>query len=291
MNTLDYIDRVQKEALEIDNQIELQTLYIKTLENDMKKEAEKHLLTLKKARYEKMIHVFDFAFRHGYTLTIDDIEQQLDVSNKYIRTTLLRNLDYFTAIKGASDVFNRQNSVSKNLSYIQRRLLKWKKIFIQRDSLAAYYENNLFIEIPFTPLTWDETKTVYTANPIETYRLPFKLAAYDNKYRFYRKSSLKGIIQNLKLKEFKRKTEDDLMNENDQLVFINDENLRQKLTEELKQIRSLTLEDLRFPVSDTEVERFLEKNSYYRCYFYSEEDQAKPTCLYLFLNDISFFKL
>lgn len=153
------------------------------------------------------------ALKEGYTLLIDDIVRQLDLEEAYIRKTILEQLEYIILPSGGAEAFTVQEMPIFN--FMELRIRRWKKVYIQKASFEKFMKDHLFIQAPYQNIYYDKEMGRYRPEKnkcgkeeILWHDLPYTLSLSQ---RFIRKSTYVAYATKKKTEAFYRKTKGDII--------------------------------------------------------------------------------
>lgn len=193
-------------------------------------------------------------FDKGFSLPLSDVCRKLDLDMTYFterKSVNLKGVNYFVAPIGAAEFFNYADRFGP-YHFWERRLLKWKKIFLNREQFLDFLVKHMYI---IDGNGNEENITRETAEHL----LESKT--------LYRKRSLKNLLLEAKLANYIRKTNDDITRYYQQklkiiesAMFPNQEHI-EDLEEYIKSEHDITnalkVEDLALTCRTTEVNKFL----------------------------------
>lgn len=130
----------------------------------------------------------------GFDLPLSEACLKLNIDMTYFterKGSNLEKIDYIIAPQGAATYFKK----CKRYHFWERRLLKWKKFFVNRESFIRFLTENMYV------VNGEESQ-----EPISEEK-----AKHFLQYRkLYRKCGVKDIVIETKRAEFLRKTEKDI---------------------------------------------------------------------------------
>lgn len=198
------------------------------------------------------------AYIDNYTLTIEHICKVLNLEERQTKNSILPCLDYILAPNYAGKFFS--TSYSQDLPFWERRLMKWKKLFINRDSFKRFILDNMRMEIKSTETLISEAgeetlKTTVISQPI-TESLAEGLVS--KQVKAYRKCNLKDFVLEQKLTNFIEKTIKDIRYWQGQQSIGSKPEAEIRADNEIALLHKLTAQDLDLKAHDKEITDFIE---------------------------------
>lgn len=230
----------------------------------------------KKQRLTYLIQTIHHAiYEQGFSLIVDDIAAYLNVDEKYVRLNILPHLNYIVLPSGASEAFTPEKNPS--MSFVELRIKKWKKVFIEAASFIEFLESHLFLCVPYSTITFDPSKGQYSHVETTEYELPYSKVLHTH-LSLTRKCNIAEKVESKKREEFKRKTRNDITHAK-QLGLIDSERLKKEMLYLVEQCEKIPM-----PVHNQEIAKYIEKKKHYRFHLYKNMDiDKRPTVLYWFL--------
>lgn len=218
------------------------------------------------------------AYEDGYTLTIEHVCKVLNLEERHVKNSVLPQLDYILAPNYAGKFF----TTSEDLPFWQRRLLKWKKIFINKDSLTNFLLNNMAVETNVGVPSQDEAGEdiviiAWVSNPAT---LDLVEGLINRRITAFRKCSIKEFVLEEKLSRFADKTISDIRYWQGQLPSGDKLEAKKRADEEVALIHKLSADDLDLKAHDKEVNDFIDTHKH-SVLVLNLQDKA-PVRLYLF---------
>lgn len=201
-----------------------------------------------------------------YMLLVDDVAKFLDIDEKQVRFNIIPHVDYIIAPEGSAAFFSIEEN--KNMTFLEMRIKKWKRIFISQKSLEAFLTRHLVIYCPYTKIRWDENQNQYVAEREEEMPLAYREGMA---LQLTRKSRISAIVKEKKTNDLIRKTKNDITHAR-MLGLISAERLKVEM-EHLARMK----EFIDVPVHNQEIMSYIKKTTNYRLHLYkNEEDKEKP---------------
>ena len=201
---------------------------------------------------DKAIHCMIEAFAiHEYTLTIEHICKVLNLEERHAKNTILPCLDYILAPTHAGQYFT--SDACMDMPFWERRMLKWKKLFINKDSFKKFIQDHVTMTI--VHIQEKEEKQDMTPIPISE---SLADALINKKVNAYRRCNLKDIILKQKLYRFQDKTIKDIRYWQGKQSFSEKPAAAIRAEQEIKLLSKLRPQDLDLKVHDKEIADFLD---------------------------------
>ncbi|MGL4736868.1 MAG: hypothetical protein ACRCW2_05370 [Cellulosilyticaceae bacterium] len=273
------------------SQLETFEKQIKALSKDKKVNTEA-IETLQDSKQQYILKGMEKAiYEEDYTLLVDDLAKFLDIDEKQVRFNIIPYVDYVIAPEGSAAFFSIE--ANKQMTFLEMRIKKWKRLFISEKSFKAFLTRHLVIYCPYTNIKWCEVQNQFISNgegekPIAyTEGMPLELT---------RKSRIAALVRSKKHSDLIRKTKNDITHAR-MLGLISAERLK----EEMEYLACMR-DTVDVPVHNQEIKAYIKKTTHYRLHLYKEEsdkqkphystkkkenDQVciKPTVLYWFVED------
>lgn len=226
----------------------------------------------------------------GYHLIVEDIARFLDLDEKQVRANIIPYLDYIRVPEGAADFFTIEQQ--QEMSFLEMRIKKWKRLFIQRESFDSFLERHLVLYCPYTEIQWSEKEMRHVAIGKGETALPY---SHKLNVRLVRKCNIASIIRESKINDLIRKTKNDITHAK-MLGLISSDRLKAEMA-----YLSECKDTLDVPVHNQEIKNYIEKHLHYKLHLYKEEEdkfkplyttqkkvddevRIKPTVLYWFIQ-------
>lgn len=171
-------------------------------------------LTLKQLIIKGMKQSFN---ENGFNLTRQEISEVLDISEEQVRKYIIPFCDYIDTPEGSVDFFSLD--VSPQMKLMDMRILKWKKLFIKRESFYDYLRKKLLIPCPYSNFEWytDEKGTNRTrciGEGVNKINLTEGIiqAIKSGEIRFKRKANIADVIVEQKREAIFRKSKNEINN-------------------------------------------------------------------------------
>lgn len=233
------------------------------------------ILIAKQQRHHYICEIIHFAiYKQDFSLIVDDIATFLDVDEKYVRLNILPHLDYITLPSGASEAFTPSNH--PNMSFVDLRIRRWKKILINQQSFQRYLTEHLFFCIPFSQLQLDDVLHQRHFSHASHYEYPYQSQLFPD-LKLIRKCNIAHLVEVRKRDDFIRKTKNDITHARE-LGLIDAERLTQEITLLYNYAPTMPL-----PVHNQEIAKFISKKTHYKLHLYKNPvTDQRPTVLYWF---------
>ncbi|MGL4798043.1 MAG: hypothetical protein ACRCWY_01415, partial [Cellulosilyticaceae bacterium] len=233
----------------------------------------------------------DAIITEGYTLIVEDIATFLDIDEKQVRANIIPKLEYIRAPEGAADFFDV--SYTPHMSFLEMRIKKWKRLFIQKESFEAFLKAYVMMYVPYTNICWHEKKGRYEKVGAGEVAIPYPDGIRPT---FVRKCNIAPIIEARKTEDFIRKTKNDITYAR-QLGLISSERLQEEMA-----YLSNCKPHMFVQVHNQEIKNYVEKTPCYKFHLYKDledkekslyttkpkdplEQRVKPTVLYWFTSE------
>lgn len=232
--------------------------------------------------------------KDGYTLILDDICVMLDVEDRYVRNIILPHLDYVIAPAFSGNYFIN----NMDFPIWKQRYLKWKKIFINKDSFIKYLCSYVYITYYDISEIDDNGQIIYKENKalLDSFLAEGLL---NGEVEIIRKCNIKDIVIKEKFSSFIEKAKKDIVRWEEKEILnilsenLNDEELakrKMRIEEEKAALDSLTAAKLNIKAYDKEIKDYLLKNVNQKIELQNPEsilnEKNKSSILYIFLNKI-----
>lgn len=205
----------------------------------------------------------------GYNLALADACNNLDIDTTYFtdkKRNYIKQIDYVVVPAGAASYFKN----AKQYHFWERRLLKWKKIFVKRDSLIQFLMGNMYV----INMGGNGEEEVLIDRDMANYIL-------DNKV-LYRRCNIKDLVLKRKRNEFVRKTIVDIKMYQKSMAgpFGIPDSIKEEMEEEERLVKALNYKDLALTANNKEVADFISNNDHQKLRLKGDKDVT----LYMFLD-------
>lgn len=214
--------------------------------------------------------------QQGYTYTVDDICEILDVEDRFVRNTIVPNVLHVNVPALACEYFK------DNLSYPfwKQRYLKWKKLFINKDCFIDYLRCNLKI------VTQEKKDGVMQEikQDIDEYLLNDIL---EGKVNLVRRCNVKDLVVKEKINKFFAKTVKDINRwkaEKIENTADKDEikKIERRAEKELEELHLLNYKNINIKSYDKEVNDYLNVHNHVKLELVKDGNKKNPI-IYIFI--------
>ena len=245
-------------------------VFEKTIKKLINEGAEAEMIALAKENKRQYIiqGMKKALFEKGYSIIVEDIAQFLDIDEKQVRANIVPQLDYITAPEGAAEFFIPEENTQ--MTFLEMRIKKWKRLFINKDSFENFLERHLVLYCPYTSICWNDEMGQYIATGQGETPLPYRKEITPS---LIRKCNIADIIRNIKIADLVRKTKNDITKAR-MLGLISVERLKEEeeIVANMHKNNAITVQ-----VHNQEIKKYIEKTPHYRFHLYkNEEDHYKP---------------